>query len=67
MQDLRTIETATSQGFLKQLLEEKMEVFGFKPDEMILDISWDLPEHIPIKIKFKKEKEAKVIVNNAPS
>ena len=63
---LRTIETATSAGFIKTLLEEKMEQFGFKPDDLILDIQVDLPEIIPLKIKFKKESEGKLIVHNGP-
>lgn len=61
---LRTIETATSSEFIKTLLEEKIEAFGFAHDDQILSIEMDLPDTIPLKIKFKKEKEAKVIIHN---
>jgi hypothetical protein len=60
---LRTIETATSPGFLKTLLEEKIEMFGFAADDQILSIEIEgLPEIIPLKIKFKKERGATVTV-----
>lgn len=62
---LRTIQLATSPGFIKTLIEEKIEQFGFSPDDLILDIKVDLPEVIPLTIKFKKEKEAKIIIHNA--
>lgn len=61
MQGLRTIETATSLDFIKTLIEEKAREFGFKDHDMIVDIGIDLPQHIPITFKFKKEKEVSII------
>jgi hypothetical protein len=62
---LRTIETSTSKDFLKMLIEEKCEEFGFKPDDLICSIELEgIPDIIPMRIKFKKEKEVKIIKGN---
>lgn len=66
--EIRTIDMAISQDLLKQFIEEKIEQFGFKADDNILKIDLEgLPSIIPMKIKFKKEKEAGVISHSNAS
>lgn len=63
--ELREITTATNPKFLAMLVEQACEQFGFKPDDQILKVELEgLPEVIPLKFKFKKEKEAEVIIHS---
>lgn len=58
---VRTIKMAVSLDFIKTMLEEKIEQFGFKSDDQILKIDLTgLPATIPMEVRFKKETEVRV-------
>ena len=66
---LRTVETETSLGALKDMLEQRLYQIGhIHDDERLVKLTiGDLKSNgdIPIKFTVTKNKEVKVIVHNA--
>ena len=61
----RTLEMYISLDLIKQFIEEKIQQFGFEAGEHIVSIDMPgVPQTIPMKIKFQKERGVKIITNN---
>lgn len=57
---LRTVEMSIGKGLLQQLIEQNSILFGFSANEDV-KVNLELPETVPMKVKFRKEQEVEVI------
>ena len=68
MIDAGTKTIPMSTALIAQFIEEKIEQFGFKAEDIITKIELvGLPKTILVKVKSKKEKEVQVITHDGQS